>query len=155
MTKILWVGDQEVTSGALRFTAAATKIIPGATSFAVRNNADGDDNLKITDAGIITTRGAGPAGAAAGDIVLAFGKGYRSVDSAGTGTYRLIYATTGMGLGNEIAIDSGYLKIATIAAASIPAASAALNGLFTIDHTNHRLIFCEGALRYYAQGTAF
>lgn len=36
--------------------AAASKIVPGATSFAIRNNADNANNLIITDAGAMTVR---------------------------------------------------------------------------------------------------
>lgn len=43
-------------AGALTFTAAASKIIPGATSFSHRNNADSADNLFISDAGDVTAR---------------------------------------------------------------------------------------------------
>ena len=45
-------------SGNLSLTAAASKIIPGATSLSLRNNADSADNLSITDAGLATFRGA-------------------------------------------------------------------------------------------------
>ena len=44
------------TSGAITLTAAAGKIIPGATSISHRNTADTADNLLITDAGAITVR---------------------------------------------------------------------------------------------------
>lgn len=44
--------------GNLIFSAAAAKIIPGATSLLVRNNADSASNLEITDAGVLTLRGA-------------------------------------------------------------------------------------------------
>lgn len=54
------------TSGALRLSindagslvmgVAASKLVPGATSFSHRNNADNADNLLITDAGISTFR---------------------------------------------------------------------------------------------------
>lgn len=43
-------------SGALTMTAAASQIVPGATSWAVRNNANTADNIIITDAGAVTFR---------------------------------------------------------------------------------------------------
>lgn len=46
----------QITSGSLTFTAAASKIIPGATSFSIRNTADSADNLIITNAGAATIR---------------------------------------------------------------------------------------------------
>lgn len=45
-----------ITSGSFTFTAAASKIIPGATSISLRNNADSADNLIITNAGAATIR---------------------------------------------------------------------------------------------------
>lgn len=46
----------QITSGSLTFTAVASKIIPGATSISLRNNADSADNLIITNAGVATVR---------------------------------------------------------------------------------------------------
>lgn len=43
-------------SGNLTLTSAASQIIPGATSFAVRNNANSADNLLISNAGAVTIR---------------------------------------------------------------------------------------------------
>ena len=43
-------------SGDLTMTAAASRLIPGATSFTHRNNANSADNLSITDAGFVTIR---------------------------------------------------------------------------------------------------
>ena len=48
-------GDSTI-GGNLIFTAATAKLIPGATSFTLRNNADSADNLKVTDAGVVTVR---------------------------------------------------------------------------------------------------
>jgi hypothetical protein len=42
--------------GSLVFSAAASKIVPGATSISLRNNADTQDNLLITDAGVASVR---------------------------------------------------------------------------------------------------
>lgn len=42
----------------LIFSAAVSRIVPGATSFSVRNNANTADNLLISDAGILTIRNA-------------------------------------------------------------------------------------------------
>lgn len=43
-------------SGALTMTAAVSQIVPGATSWAVRNTANSADNIIITDAGAVTFR---------------------------------------------------------------------------------------------------
>lgn len=43
-------------AGELQFTAAASKIVPGATSISLRNNADSADNVLVSDAGLVTLR---------------------------------------------------------------------------------------------------
>lgn len=48
----------------LKLTTAASRIIPGATSLSLRNNANSADNLIITDAGAVTVRDAFTAGSA-------------------------------------------------------------------------------------------
>ncbi len=45
-----------VSAGSLSFGAAASKIVPGATSISLRNNADSADNLILLDAGDATFR---------------------------------------------------------------------------------------------------
>lgn len=53
----LWVDAGNVRfDGNLTFTTGASVIVPGATSFAIRNNANSADNLLVSDAGIVTTR---------------------------------------------------------------------------------------------------
>jgi hypothetical protein len=49
-------GDVAVTAGNLTFGAAASRIVPGVTSLALRNNANSADNVSITDAGVVTVR---------------------------------------------------------------------------------------------------
>ena len=55
-----WTGSAwaSVTFGSIVLTDAASKIVPGATSLAFRNNADSQNNLIITDAGAATFIGA-------------------------------------------------------------------------------------------------
>lgn len=48
--------DAVTLSSTLTFSTAASQIIPGATSFAVRNNANSADNLLISNAGALTAR---------------------------------------------------------------------------------------------------
>lgn len=52
----LFISRNAVIGGSLTLSTAISKLIPGATSFSLRNNADGADNLLITDAGIVTMR---------------------------------------------------------------------------------------------------
>ncbi len=49
-------GTTLTTTGPLTLTTAASKIIPGATSLSLRNNADSADNLLIANAGDLTVR---------------------------------------------------------------------------------------------------
>lgn len=56
----------------LLMLAAASKLVPGITSFSVRNNADGADNLLITDAGAATVRNS--LTVTAGDTVITAGR---------------------------------------------------------------------------------
>lgn len=49
-------GDVTLTAGKVVFGAAASQLVPGATSFSLRNNANTADNFLVSDAGIITTR---------------------------------------------------------------------------------------------------
>lgn len=54
-TTVLVSGD--LTAGArLVFTTAVSKIVPGATSQSLRNNADNADNILVADAGAVTFR---------------------------------------------------------------------------------------------------
>lgn len=57
--KLSVAGTTELTvnDDSLTFSGAAAKIIPGATSLTIKNNADSVDNLKITDAGVVTMAG--------------------------------------------------------------------------------------------------
>lgn len=66
--------DITITAGRLVLGASASKIVPGATSLSLRNNADSADNLLITDAGIVTSRS---------NMVV--GGNYLSLNNAGSG----------------------------------------------------------------------
>lgn len=46
-----------IQAGPIKMDATASQLIPGATSFSHRNNANSADNLIITDAGVATFRG--------------------------------------------------------------------------------------------------
>lgn len=59
-------------AGTLTLSAASSKIVPGATSLALRDHADAADNLVVTDAGLVSTRtGVGVATAASASVQLA------------------------------------------------------------------------------------
>ena len=56
-------------SGVLNMNLAASKIVPGATSLSLRNNANSADNLILTDAGVATLRSNLTFAAAAAKII--------------------------------------------------------------------------------------
>lgn len=49
-------GNLAVTAGEIVMGAAASKIVPGATSLSLRNHADSTDNVTVTDAGTVAIR---------------------------------------------------------------------------------------------------
>lgn len=66
-------GDLTIGSAfRLLFGAAVSKIVPGATSISLRNNADNADNVLVTDAGLVTVRNG--LTVTAGDIVATAGR---------------------------------------------------------------------------------
>lgn len=65
-------------TGALTMATAASTLVPGATSFSIRNNADSADNLLVSNAGAVTVRNgltvtAGGATITAGGLTVSAG----------------------------------------------------------------------------------
>jgi hypothetical protein len=65
-------------TGTITMATTASKIVPGATSLALRNHADSANNLLVSDAGAVTTRSAltvtaGGITVTAGDLTLSSG----------------------------------------------------------------------------------
>lgn len=81
-------------AGPLTLTAAASQIIPGATSMSLRNNANTQDNLLVTDAGDTTVRGA--LAVTGGGFTLSAG-----AISMGTATSQLIAGATNFAIRNN------------------------------------------------------
>lgn len=96
--------------------------------------------------------------AVAGDLVLENQKDVRASNTLTTAAVSLIRldANDLVVLGND-AVNSGrgHVAIPWVAAANLPAAGAAKDGIIVIDKTNHRLCFYETGARYYVAGTAF
>lgn len=57
VTGTLTVSSDITAQARLLFSTAVAKIIPGATSISMRNNADSADNVLVADAGTVTLRG--------------------------------------------------------------------------------------------------
>ena len=139
---------------------ATFKIVGGSTSVSLRNNVDSADNLLITDAGILSTRGTGStSGAAAGELVVPNAKHLRGANAAASGALAMIginasdYVVIG---GQTDTTDTGNLpRIAWWAAAALPAGAAGRNGIVAVEGTNNRLVYYSGGARYYLAGTTF
>lgn len=101
-----------VDSGGLTMSAAASKIIPGVTSWSVRNNADGADNLIITDAGAATFRST--LTVTAGGLTV----------SSGTSALQALTATTGV---FSSTLQAGGTLTVTTGGASITSAANTVN----------------------------
>jgi hypothetical protein len=85
------------TSGLLTMTAAASRIVPGATSWSVRNNANSADNFLVIDSGLVTVRLAlaGPGTvASAGDVRLANTAAVSWRNAANSNNLQLITTTS-------------------------------------------------------------
>lgn len=93
-------GDLAVTAGKLTMAASASQLVPGATSFSVRNNANNADNLLISDAGVVTARAgltvtAGNLAVSSGTITASSTvQGTRLISTVAIGTAPLTVTST-------------------------------------------------------------
>lgn len=118
----LGAGSLTITAGHLSLAAAASKIIPGATSFAIRNNADGENNLIITNAGAATIR-AGLT-VTAGGVTITAGGLTVTADGATISAGSLAVSTGTIGVG---AAASAVSAILTAGSYSGPNAVGGIN----------------------------
>ena len=95
--------DWEIRTGDLLIDAAAARIIPGATSFAIRNNANGADNLLVTDAGALTARTT--ITASTGLTVTTGNSALATVSASG-----LISANAGIGFATNGSVAAGQIN---------------------------------------------
>lgn len=149
------VGSQ-ITSGSLTFTAAASKIVPGATSLSLRNNADSADNLIITNAGAATIRAgltitasgltvtAGGATITAGDVTVTAGNLIFAAASAKVipGATSLLFRNNADSSTNITITDAGAVSIArstlAVSGAITPTGGiAAAGGFSALPHLIH------------------
>jgi hypothetical protein len=117
-------------AGTLVLSTAVSKIRPGATSFAIRNNADAADNVLVTDAGAATIR-AGLTVTAGGLAVLAGNLGVgtspaadRAIAVSGSG----LTGTSQYGVVSIPTVSSG----ATVVGAALYAQMATTPAAFTL-----------------------
>lgn len=82
------------TSGTITTTAAASKLVPGATSFSHRNNADNADNLLIADNGNVTIRGTLIGGGIVAAIAYVFDGGGAALTTGVKGDLLIPFACT-------------------------------------------------------------
>ena len=89
-------GGITITAGDLTMGTAVSQLVPGATSFSIRNNADSADNLILTNAGAATIR-AGLTVTAGGITITAGGLDLTTDNITNVGTIGMgaLTATTG------------------------------------------------------------
>lgn len=90
------------TTGSLVFRTAVGKIVPGATSLSLRNNADSADNVLVTDAGIVTLRGATATAASVGGVAMANNAALRGTNAAVNSAKHLI----SLNASDKVVLDS-------------------------------------------------
>lgn len=118
----------ETVTGSLTLSDAASKIVPGATSLALRNNADSANNVLVSNAGLVTIR--------AGLVITASGETITAGDLTFGGTSQKIVAPTtsllvrdhGDANTNITVLDSG---ATTIRGAVTPTGGVAAAGGFS------------------------
>ena len=96
-------GDLTILSAfRLLFGAAVSKLVPGATSFSIRNNADNADNLLISNAGAATVR-AGLTVTAGGETITAGGLTVTGAPDVtlGTAASRIVPGATSLSFRNN------------------------------------------------------
>jgi len=112
-------GGIVITLNDLTFGAAASRIIPGATSLALRNHANSEDNLLVSDAGLVTAR-AGLV-ATTGDIVASGSPGRFSQTGTGTNVFQGAFAS---------ALDVTGRRLVASGTSAVAAGDWALSGGF-------------------------
>lgn len=130
------------TYSQLTLTTAASKIIPGATSLSLRNNADSADNLIITNAGAVTIRAgltvtAGGATVTAGDLTMTAGNLIFSSASGKVipGATSLLFRNTADSATNITITDAGAVTVRTTLTAT--GGIAAAGGFSTSPRNMH------------------
>ena len=98
----------------ITFSAASAKLIPGATNFSLRNNADNADNVLVTDAGAVTIRAgatitAGGLTVTAGNVTLAAGVNIFTGTSVGSSSSRWIGTDGGTQLAYNVPSGNAHL----------------------------------------------
>lgn len=117
-------------TGTLTMATAASKLVPGATSFTIRNNADSADNLKVLDSGATTIRQA--LTVSAGGLTVSAGGATITGNSTITGTLGGLTGLT-MASGTLSAVDL------TVSGTFTPNGLTS-NGNLTFSGTNRRIV---------------
>ena len=130
-------------SSTLTMTASASRIVAGATSFAIRNNANSADNILVTDAGVVTVRSHLNVTGAIG------GNGSSAVSISGT-TVTLQNSSGLIQLGTAGGGAGSTSDIPKMPAVSGAPSGAVADGAFILDSTNHRLYVRSGSSWMYA-----
>jgi len=142
-----------VAKSNLRFDSATPSIRTGTTALAFHDNAGANERMRLTDGGILALGTTNVTNVAVGEMVLANAKYLRGLLQDGTDSTTLI----GLDTNNSAIVGGGsrMVLVGYLAAASLPAGAANLNGGIIVDSTNNRFIFYSGGNRYYIAGTSF
>lgn len=121
-------------SSTLTMSASASKIVPGATSFSHRNNADSADNILITDAGVVTVRSHLNVSGAIG--------GNGSTALTINPTTLSISATAGLArIGNVGSSTGDLVGIAAIGTMAGAPTGAVADGAIVVNTSNNKLYY--------------
>ena len=142
-----------VAKSNLRFDSTTPSIRTGTTALAFHDNAGANERMRLTDGGILALGTTNVTNVQAGELVLANAKYIRGLLQDGTDSSNLI----GLDTNNSAVVGGGsrMVLVGYLAAASLPAGAANLNGGLVVDSTNNRWIFYSGGNRYYIAGTSF
>lgn len=131
-----WTTDLSVgaitMSGALTMSAAVSQLIPGATSFAVRDSANANNNLLVSNAGLLTVR-AGLT-VTSGSTTLGGDLKFSSTQNIVPGAATLIFRNNADNANNVIIADAGGVTF-----------RGALSGITTLAMNNTLTITMAGA----------
>jgi hypothetical protein len=127
-------------SGTLTMTATASKVVPGATSFAIRNHADSADNLLVSDAGALTVRNGFTVTAGGTSLGGALTYGGVTLSNAVTGTGNMVLSASPTFTG-------------TVSAAALTL-SGALTFISTTNLSNIGTLAASGTVTLTATGTS-
>ena len=150
-TYLLW-GATGGEGPAIYGETTVLDLLSGTTAIVFKGQT-GTERMRLTNAGILALGTTNVTNVQAGELILANAKYIRGLLQDGTDSSNLI----GLDTNNSAVVGGGsrMVLVGYLAAASLPAGAANLNGGLVVDSTNNRWIFYSGGNRYYIAGTSF